>query len=156
MKTLFLSTLITLFILCSGYAQIGNYRVEEMNISETTSAKPFTITNIQQQSGELWLWISAGNISNVAGLLSRGAFETQSSLGEDISTPALSLWKRVSCTDAEKIKKWSSDLRYSASLSADCTVTSTQYYFRTPVILGNGRDFGIGLSPDFLWLIERR
>ena len=116
------------------------------------SKRPFTITNVQQTKENLILWISASNIGEVSRLLNSGRLETQSAIGEEVSSPPLSLWKQVTCSDAMGIK-WTSTLGYSEA--ANCPVISTRYYFIAPVILSNGRNFGIGLDPDYLWLIEK-
>ena len=147
-----------LFLMLLMLAAIGGERVygagfniEEINVSETARPKPFTISHVEQQGGELRLWIESRNISEVARLLIAGGFETQSTKGEEVITVPLSLWKAVSCKNIE-----TSYLDYSAPIPAQCQFMQIRYYLRTPLILDAGRDFGIGLNPDFLWLVEKK
>ena len=147
-KVLFL-TLTMLAVI--GYVHGADFNVEEINASETTRPKPFTIIHVEQQSGELRLWIESRNISEVARLLIAGDLETQSTKGEEVIAVPLSLWKAVSCTNIGTYY-----LDYSASIPAGCQFMQIRYYLRAPLILDAERDFGIGLNPDFLWLVEKK
>jgi hypothetical protein len=156
---LLLLTLVVMLIAPTiGQAQISNYNVEEISSDGTTSPRPFTITNVQQKSSELWIWINANNINEVASLLNAGKFEAETSLGSESSTVNLSLWKQIICTDEEGAFTLTKNVRYPEP--EDCPknyiIASISYYFVTPVIIAGERDFGIGLEPDFLWLIERK
>ena len=132
-------------------ADFNGFNVEEINVSETARRKPFTFTHIQQSTGELLLWIHAANIGEVARLLNSGELETQTSKGDETVSVSLTLWKQVFCNDNLVFTSV-----YSASIPADCSVVSTEYFFRAPVVLQDERDFGIGLNPDFLWLVEKK
>ena len=154
MRKVLLISLVMLAVISGGDihgADFTGFNVEEINVSETARRKPFTFTHIQQSAGELLLWIHAANISEVARLLNAGELETQTSKGDETATVPLTLWKQVVCNDNRVLTSG-----YSASIPANCRVVSTEYFFRAPVVLQDGRDFGIGLSPDFLWLVEKK
>ena len=143
----------------AGHARdVGIYNVEELTSEEGDSGKkPFTITGIEQQRGETVIWIRAlyGGIAGVAKKVSAGELQAQISDDEGGTDVTLSLNREVTCTDASGSYAGTYRLGYSTQLPAACaTVTSTRYYLLAPVVFGLGRDLGIGLEPDYLWLIE--
>ena len=156
-KLLFLMLVLTLGT-TGVYAEdsvrnISGFNVGHLSGEDADPAKrPFTITSIRQSGENFLLWISSPNIGEVSRLLNAGRFETQSTLGDLSSSPSLSLWKQVTCTDTQG-RRWTREISYSTA--AGCSVVSTQYYLRSPVTVSNGRNFGIALDPDYLWLIEK-
>ena len=132
---------------------VGNYNVEELISEDGDSAKkPFTITDIEQRRGELRVWIQPqyGGIAGIARLVSNGSLEAQVSDSAGSDAVPLMLQKAVVCKEGETYY-----LGYSET-DPDCEIERTRYYLRTPVTIGQDRDLGIGLDPDFLWLIEER
>jgi len=159
MKKLFLVSILTLTLGASGvFAEDSESVISGFNVAHVSSEdvdpakRPFTITSIQQSGENLILWISALNIGEVSRLLNAGRLETQSTLGEEVSSPPLSLWKQVTCID-DSGATWTTNLRFSAA--ANCSVKATRHYLSTPVVVSNERNFGIGLAPEYLWLIEK-
>jgi hypothetical protein len=148
MKPILFLIIAALAVAVANLHGADKFTIEEIN--ETTKPMPFSITRVEQRTGEIRLWIKSDNIADVARLLRNGAFEAQSSKGEESITIPLSLWKAVSCKNAGTLH-----LGYSAKIPANCEVEQIRHYFRAPVTLEKGRDFGIGLDPDFLWLIEK-
>jgi len=143
----------------TGHARdIGIYNVEELTSEDGDSGKiPFTITGIDQQRGEAIIWIQAlyGGIAGVAGHIKAGNLQAQISDSEGGMEVALSLNREVTCTDDLGKDAGTYRLGYSSPLPSACAkVTSTRYYLLAPVVFGQGRDLGIGLEPDYLWLIE--
>lgn len=135
---------------------VGKYNVEELTDEDGDSRKrPFTITNIEQLRGELRVWIQAqyGGIAGVAKLVSSGSLEAQVSDGEGSSAAPLSLYKAVTCKENETYSTY--HLGYSEP-EPNCAIEAIQYYLRAPVTIGREQDFGIGLDPDFLWMIEEK
>jgi len=150
-----LTIMLAVALSASGYARtVGNYN--ERNLTEdggNPKKMPFSITRIEQQSGQLRLWIQAGNdgINNVANLVNNGKLDAQLSDGENGKTVSLSLRKAVTCK-----KTGTYQLEYSDASPKGCTVEKTEYYLNTPVTLVKNRDLAIGFDPDFLWLVEVR
>ena len=153
MKKLFLCMIIAASLVTSVYARdVGRYNIEELTDEEgDPNKKPFTITNIDQQPGQLRIWIRAqyGGISGVARQMSR--LEAQVSDAESAESVTLTLNKAVDCKDYGTVY-----LGYSAAVPAYCEVVGTRYYLLAPVTLKQGRDLGIGIDPDYLWLIEHK
>jgi len=172
MKKYLLFTFFALAAIGGGFAQNTRFTIHPVvNVSETDAHPPFTITRIQPgagaYNGELHLTIE-GDIDGTARLLDEGMLQTQSITGsEDVETwsltePALSLWKHVACREILGEGAYiyhNFTLPYLTPLPAVCSeVTSTEHFFRAAPVNANSpdwRSFGIGLSPDFLWLIER-
>ena len=127
-----------------------NYAVEELIGDTATEVKPFSITQVEQQRGELRLFIQTGNIAHIQRLISNGTLLAQFSEGDNAMTVPLSLSKAIVC-DSGTIYH----LGYSAPLP-NCAITQTRYYLRTPVTLGQGRDLAIGIDPYFIWIIEQK
>ena len=153
MKKLFLCMVIATSLIASVYARdVGRYNVEELTGEESDPNKtPFTITAIDQQRGQLRIWIQAqyGDMSGVARQMSK--LEAQVSDAESAQDVTLTLNKAVDCRDYGTIH-----LGYSAAVPAYCEITGTRYYLLAPVTLKQGRDLGIGINPDYLWLIEEK
>ena len=154
MKKLCLILIFAVSLTIAGYSRdVGMYNVEELTGEGADSAKkPFTITEIEQRNGELRLWIQPqyGGIASIARMVSSGLLEAQVSDSEGSDVVLLSLQKAVVCKDDGTYH-----LRYSEP-DPDCLIERTNYYLRAPVTLRKDRDLGIGLDPDFLWLIEER
>ena len=151
MKKLFLCMAIAASLTASVYARdVGIYSVEELTGAEG-DRKPFTITGIDQQPGQLRIWIQAqyGGISGVARQMSR--LEAQVSDAESAESVTLTLNKAVDCKNYSTVY-----LGYSAAVPAYCEIAWTRYYLLAPVTLKQGRDLGIGIDPDYLWLIEQK
>jgi len=135
---------------------IGKYNVEELTDEDGDSGKkPFTITDIEQRRGELRVWIQAqyGGIAGVARLVSNGSLDAQVSDNEGSAAVPLSLCKAVTCNENGTYS--THHLGYSEP-EPNCVIEQTRYYLSAPVTIGRERDFGIGLDPDFLWLIEEK
>ena len=148
MKILLFLTLVVLPAAVNN-VQAAEYNIEELR-SNTAGIKPFSITEVEQQSGELRLFIQTNNIAQIQRLITNGSLSAQYSDGDDALTVPLSLFKAVTCDDGT-----THHLGYSAQMP-NCEIRQTRYYMRTPVTLGPGCDLAIGLDPDFIWLVERR
>ena len=140
---------LTLVVVLTVTAYGAGYNIEELS-EEGAGKKPFSITQVEQQRGELRLFIQADNIAQIQRLISNGTLSAQFSNGESAITVPLSLSKAVTC-DTGTIYH----LGYSASLP-DCPIIQTRYYLRIPVTLEQGSDLAIGLDPDFIWFIEKQ
>ena len=93
-------------------SNINGFTVGQLSGENVNPAKrPFTITNVQQINENLILWISTSNIGEVSRLLNTRRLETQSTVGEEVSSPPLSLWKQVTCTNTMGVQ-WTTKLRY--------------------------------------------
>ena len=145
MKILLFLTLVVL----PAAVNAAEYNIEELQ-SDTAGIKPFSITEVEQQRGELRLFTESGNIAQIQRLITNGSLSAQFSEGDDALTVPLSLSKAVTCDDGT-----THHLGYSSQMP-NCEIRHTRYYLRTPVTLRHGRDLAIGLDPDFIWLIERR
>ena len=148
MRTLLLLTLLVMLAVANAHGA-DNYAVEELK-SETAGTHPFSITQIEQQRGELRMFIQSGNIAQIQRLISDGTLSAQFSGDENAMTVPLSLSKAVTCDTGTTYH-----LGYSAPLP-DCVISRTRYYLRTPVTLGQGGDLAIGIDPDFIWIIEKQ
>ena len=147
MRTLLFLTLVVMLMVNAHGAD--NYTIEELTSEAATGTKPFSITQIEGQRGELRLFIQTGNIAQIQRLITDGTLSAQFSDGENAMTVPLSLSKAVTCDDGTI-----HHLGYSAPLP-NCAVSQTRYYLRAPVTLGLGRGIAVGLDPDFIWVIEK-
>ena len=158
MKKLLLIMTLAISLTAVQARDVGIYNVEELTSEEGDYAKmPFTITGIEQERGETIIWIRAlyGGIAGVARQVSAGNLKAQISDSEGGADVTLSLNSEVTCKDVSGNYAGTYRLGYSTQLPAACaTVDSTRYYLLAPVVFGHGRDLGIGLDPDYLWLIE--
>ena len=118
MKKSFLFLTLALALGASGVFADDDIRiVNGFNVAELSgedanpSKRPFSITKIEQSGKNLILWISSSNIGEVSRLLNAGLLETQSALDDDTSSPPLSLWKQVTCTNTMGVQ-WTTKLRY--------------------------------------------
>jgi hypothetical protein len=144
------SLLFLILVVMPAAVNAAEYNIEELQSETATVAKPFSITQVEQQRGELRLFIQAGNIAQIQRLISSGTLAAQFSEGENAMTVPLSLSKAVTCDTGTTYH-----LGYSAPMP-DCTISQIRYYLRTPVTLGQGRDLAIGIDPDFIWIIEQK
>jgi len=148
MKPILLLIITTLTPVVITLQSAENFNIEE--ISENQKPMPFSITRVEQQTGEIRLWIESSKIAEVSKLLRGGVLQAQSSKGESSITVPLSLWKAVDCKN-----RGTFHLGYSEPLP-NYKIERIRYYFRVPVTLGQGRELAIGIDPDFLWLIEKK
>ena len=153
MRKFFFYMIIATSLIASVYARdVGRYNVEELSSEDgDPNKRPFTITAIEQQRGQLRMWIQPqyGGISGVARQMSK--LEAQVSDAEGAESVTLSLNKAVDCKDNQTVY-----LGYYAAVPDTCEVTGTRYYLIAPVTLKQGRDLGLGIDPDYLWLIEEK
>jgi len=153
MKKLLFSTLVALILNVTAHA---GYNIAEMEGEEITRAKPFKIVSVEQKARDLWIYIESDKINEVSKLLKDDAFQAETSLGDVSTSVQISLHKVVKCVDSKGVAVGTFDIEFSAPLPSSCTkVDQSKYYILAPsVTISGGRDFGIGLDPDYMWLIE--
>ena len=151
-------TLVLIFVIVARphLFSIGDYAIEELRDTHSTTLPPFSISHVVAFDGGLRLFLTTECPDTVAGLIPLGALEAQLSdhEAETASTVSLSFGKAVWCTeDGEPVFMSYLD---PTPLCDGAPPARIEYFFEAAVTLGPGRDLAIGQDPDFLWLIEER
>jgi len=152
MRTLLLLAFVVILAVANIHGA-DNYDIEVLTSETATGTPPFSITRIEEQRGELRLYIHSDgtfNIAQIQKLLIDGTLSAQFSDGDNAMTVPLSLSKTVICETGEV-----HHLGYSVSMP-NCMISQTLYYLRAPVTLAAGQGLAVGLDPDFIWAIERK
>ncbi len=159
MKRLFVTfALLALTPLLLVWAAEEPFVIEFLQDEAVSAPPPFSLTRVEVFGAGLRLFLSTGDISQVAGLLAasgdrklQAQFSDNTPDAESETEVTLSLGKAVWCqADAAPVYLPYQDGSPACDAQPPARV---EYYFEVPVTLGQQQDLTIGLDPDFLWLI---